>query len=126
VKLRLTFRIRGPGAWGRRGRLIFLLIFAVAISLGARTLFGEKGLLEWWRLRDEAIRLEHEVEALQATLRAERQAVRDLRDGGPGVERIARERLGMIRPGEVVYLLPPASGGETAGEDGLLDSPGDE
>ena len=130
MSIRVTLRLSRRESWSRRRRLVFLLIFALAVSLGARTVFGERGLLEWWRLRAEAGRLEAEVDTLRASLAAERRAVADLREGSDAVERIARERLGMIRPGEVVYLLPVASAAgemvtsvEGAAGDDALDHP---
>ena len=106
MTVRITVRLRRRSAWSRKRRLLFLLLFALALSLGARTVFGERGLLEGWRLRAEADRLEAEVAALRASMGEEQRAVRELLDGDLAIERIARERLGMARKGEVIYLLP--------------------
>ena len=110
MKRRLRIAVRLPRYpaledWGRRGRLVFLLIFALVVSLGVRSVFGERGVVEWWRLRAEASGLEAEVADLRESLAREVDTAHELRDGGELVERLARERLGMARPGEVVYLV---------------------
>jgi len=120
LPMRLSVRVRrpvNPARWSRGRRLIFLLIFALAVSLAVRSLFGEKGLMEWWRMNAEAARLETEVEDLERQLAAEREAVRDLREGTDAIEKLARESLGMAREGEVIYLLPEEAEGESPAED---------
>jgi cell division protein FtsB len=104
-----------PAGWSRGRRLVFLVVFGVTISFGARTLLGEQGLVGWLRMEAEAARLEARVKAMRADLDAERAQVRDLRYGTQSIERIAREKLGMAMPGEVIYLLPlPPEGSEKA------------
>jgi len=118
--MRLSVRVRrpaNPARWSRGRRLIFLLVFALAVSLAVRTLFGEKGLLEWWRMNAEAAQLEADVEDLTRQLAAEREAVRDLREGTDAIEKLARESLGMARQGEVIYLLPEAAEGVPPAQD---------
>jgi len=95
-----------PAGWSRGRRLVFLVIFGVTVSFGARTLLGEQGLVGWMRMEAEAARLEAKVKGMRAELDAERTEVRDLRYGTQAIERIAREKLGMAKAGEVIYLLP--------------------
>jgi len=105
-RLLLRLPSLNPAGWSRGRRLVFLVLFGVAISFGARTLLGEQGLVGWMRMEAEAARLQAEVTALRAELDSERATVRDLRYGTQSIERIARESLGMAKPGEVIYLLP--------------------
>ncbi|PLX79825.1 MAG: septum formation initiator [Desulfuromonas sp.] len=85
-------RYRLPRWWGV---LLFLLIgFA---------LFGENGLLRLYRSYQFATTLEAEVAALQEKNRQLEHEIRMLREDPDYIERIARERLGMVRKDEVVY-----------------------
>ncbi len=91
------------------------LLLAAAMSLSF-LIFGQRGLLELCRLR----RQHDSVEQGNAELRFRNQAlarqVDALRHDPVTIERLARERLGMVKEGEVVYYLPKqtAESGPTA------------
>ena len=51
------------------------------------------------------MRLESDVAALHGELAREMVMVRALKGDDQTIERLARERLGMIKQGEVIYLL---------------------
>jgi cell division protein FtsB len=107
-RLRLAVRLPllpPPEKWTGGAKLVFLLVFALLISMGVRSVFGERGLVEWLRMRTEVASLERDVAAMKADLAREVATVRELREGREMIERLARERLGMIRPGEVTYVI---------------------
>jgi len=95
---------------GRRKLLNLLLGFAAAVLL-IDAFVGEKGLFE-------RLRAGEAYEAASAKLlvqRAEnarlREQVRRLREDPELIESIAREELGFIRPGELLFIVrdvPPA------------------
>lgn len=81
-----------PRWWGV---LLFLLIgFA---------LFGENGLLRLYRSYQYAKSLEEDVATLQEKNRQLEHEISLLREDPDYIERIARERLGMVRKDEIVY-----------------------
>jgi len=92
-----------PSSAGRRA-LHFLILF-VTLVLVADALVGEKGLVESMRAR----RQHREVAASLESLRREngklRDTVRRLRDDPGAIESLAREQLGLIRPGEVLFII---------------------
>ena len=91
-----------PG-WIVAGVLTVLLVAAV---------LGDRGVLQLWRLRAEVQDLHREVQALEAENERLSRAIADLRDNPAVIERIAREELGLVRPGERVLRFPrtPRSG----------------
>jgi cell division protein FtsB len=96
----------------RRRTIHFLLLF-VAVVLFVDALVGEKGLTESMRAR----RHEAEQAAAVARLRQEntnlREQVRLLREDPSAIEAVAREQLGLIRQGEMLFILKdvnPAGG----------------
>ena len=91
-----------PG-WIVAGVLAALLVVAV---------LGDRGVLRLWRLRTEVEDLHREVQALEAENERLSRAIADLRDNPAVIERIAREELGLVRPGERVLRFPrtPRSG----------------
>jgi len=88
----------------RRKAIQFLLVF-VTVVLVVDALVGEKGLTESMRAR----RQEAEETAALARLRKEntdlREQVRRLREDPSAIESVAREQLGLIRPGEMLFIL---------------------
>ena len=82
---------------------ILLLIFAAAIVLDA--MVGERGLLATLRAR-------REYSELQATIARERaenarlaEQARRLREDPRTIEEVARRELGLIKPGEKVFII---------------------
>jgi cell division protein FtsB len=68
---------------------------------------GEYSTLDWWTLKRQAareraaiVRLEREIDSLAPWADA-------LERDPETQERVARERFGMIRPGEIVYQVEP-------------------
>jgi cell division protein FtsB len=84
-----------------------LLVF-VTLVLVVDALIGEKGLVESMRAR----RKYQEVAASLDSLRREnaklREDMRRLNEDPATIEAVAREELGLIRPGEVVFILKDA------------------
>jgi len=90
-------------AWRRRG--VHLLIGFVALVLVIDALAGEKGLLESMRARHEYQQLASSLEDLKRENARLRDEVRRLNEDPAAIESLAREELGLIRPGEVVFIL---------------------
>lgn len=68
--------------------------------------FGRMGVLAHLRMNAEAERIDTEiVQAQREIADLSRQAAALGRDPHT-IERLARERLGMVRPGETVFLFP--------------------
>lgn len=84
----------------------------VTVGLVADALFGNRGLLETMRARRQyadvaadLARTRHENERL-------REDIRRLREDPSAIESVAREQLGLMRDGEVLFVvhdLPPTS-----------------
>jgi cell division protein FtsB len=63
-----------------------------------------------WALKKEVASLEREVGVLRADTAKLTAEVDRLRTDPEYIEQIAREKLGLVKPGERVYKLPPATG----------------
>jgi cell division protein FtsB len=73
------------------------------LAMMAFTVWGDRGLLALWRTQHDLDRLVREVEIVEqknATLARE---VQRLRSDLGYIEKIAREELGLVRPGEIVF-----------------------
>jgi len=86
-----------PQRWFIYGSSILLL------GLSLFTVFGERGLMHLWRLWGEKRKLEEGNFLLQRHNGLLRERIHRLRHDDLYLEKIAREDLGLVREGEVVY-----------------------
>jgi cell division protein FtsB len=98
-------RIATTGSPARTRRIVHLVVIFIASVIMVDGLVGERGLLAMMRARQE-------YEGLAATivnLRGENARLRDearrLREDPAAIEEVARRELGLIRPGETVFII---------------------
>jgi cell division protein FtsB len=89
--------------WRRRG--LHLLLVFVTLVLVIDALVGEKGLLESMRARRQFEQIERSVEDLKRDNARLREQMRRLNEDPEAIESLAREELGLVRPGEIVFIL---------------------
>jgi cell division protein FtsB len=97
---------------GRRARtrtIVHVLLFLAAAAIVLDALAGDRGLLAMLRVRREY----RELAATVARDRAENarlaEQARRLRDDPAAVEEVARRELGLIKPGEKVFIIKDAT-----------------
>ena len=96
-------RLKDPAAraratrWGL-GALGGILVFHLV--------FGDMGLIAGARQRSNLARLGEEVRGLEADNAALRKEVDGLTKDPFRIEALAREQLGLARPGEIILLFP--------------------
>ena len=103
-------------------RLLLGLLFII-ILIACLTLFGERGLLRLHRMQEELMELAEENKSLAAENRALEREIMQLRSDRDYLEKLAREELGLIREGEVVYHFLPGRPDRTQQQD---ESTGDD
>ena len=81
-----------------------LLIFVVLVFV-ADGLVGERGLVAMLRARQEYDELAATIARQRAENARLREEARRLREDPSAIEEIARRELGLIRPGEKVFLV---------------------
>ena len=89
---------------GRRKWLNLLLGFVTVVLL-VDALVGEEGLMDRLRARDELAKATAELEAMKRQNAAMREEKRRLNDDPTMIEALAREQLGLIRAGEMLFIL---------------------
>jgi cell division protein FtsB len=89
----------------RTRRIVQTLLLFIAGVIVVDALVGEQGLFAMLRARRQA----EELAATIARQRAEntrlREEVRRLNDDPAAIEEVARRELGLIRPGEKVFII---------------------
>ena len=94
----------GPSSPLWRRALNYLVVFATVV-LFADALVGERGLVATTRARRAAGDLSDQVDRLRRDNQQLRDAAKQLRENPSTIESLAREELGLIRPGEVLVIL---------------------
>jgi cell division protein FtsB len=94
--------VQPPRRW-RKG-LNVLLLFVTAV-LVVDALVGENGFMDTLRVRRQSRELQRSVTRLKAENARLLELSRRLRDDPMTIEAIARRELGLIREGEVLFIL---------------------
>ena len=91
-----------------RGRALVLAAFGAAtlLTLG----YGGQSLARVWQMKHEVESLEREISTLRAETGRLTALVTRLRTDPDFIEQVAREDLGLVKPGEKILKLPPSPG----------------
>jgi cell division protein FtsB len=95
-----------PSAFRRKA--VHLLLVFITLVLVVDALIGDKGLVESMRARHRYQEVNASLDALRRGNAKLRDEVRRLNEDPATIESVAREELGLIRPGEVVFILKDA------------------
>jgi cell division protein FtsB len=87
-------------------KVIVLLSSVVTIVFLISFFFSEQGISELQRSRNRVNDLKAEIHRLELQNQRLKNEIESMKRSTFAVERIAREDLGMSRPGETVYMLP--------------------
>jgi len=98
----IRFHLRLPTGW------FLYLLGALILAVALVTVIGERGALLLWRLRGEKSQLDEQNYRLQKENEALRQRIARIRHDDQHLEKLAREELNLVRPGDVVYRFPKA------------------
>ncbi|MFH0920784.1 MAG: septum formation initiator family protein [Fibrobacterota bacterium] len=99
-----------------RKKMILLAVAAVVLFLFAFLLGGNYGLLNMVELRKERRGLAQQLRAMQAERDSLQRGLQRLRTDKSEIERIAREKYGMARPGEKVIKFVDTPAEKKKGE----------
>jgi len=87
-------------------RHMSLLLLAGLVLLLVQDVFGTHGVLAMRRAQKETARVKREIEQIDTENRRLEDNVRSLKSDPEAIERIAREEMGLARPGEYIFKLP--------------------
>jgi len=92
-----------------RRNLAWLLGVAFALLL-LQDIFGTHGLIAMRRSQQEAARVQQEISRLDEENRLLQDSVQSLKSDPAAIEHIAREEMGLAKPGEYIFKIAPRSG----------------
>ncbi len=99
----LTHPLRGAGAEMKVGRYVVALV----IVIGAFIAFGKRGLLDNYLVTKKLASLRETNYALAVDNAKLRKRIVLLKEDLPYIETVARNELGMVKKGDVVYRFAP-------------------
>lgn len=86
-------------------RLVRPILIFVTLVIVVDAIAGEKGLLALLEARREYAVLERSLERARAENAELRETARRLREDPAAIEEAARRELGLIKPGEVLFIV---------------------
>jgi len=89
----------------RRSRVVRYLVLAVGCVLIVDALVGDRGLLAMLKARQQYRTLEAALAHSKTENAQLREEARQLREDPDAIEEIARRELGLIRPGEKLFIV---------------------
>jgi cell division protein FtsB len=87
-------------------RNLSILLVAGLILLVVQDVFGTHGVLAMRRAQKEAAKVKREIEQIDTENRHLQDNVKSLKSDPQAIERIAREEMGLARPGEYIFKIP--------------------
>ncbi len=103
MRKRNYVKSRSNANTARGKKLVFAAGILLALYLLATFIFGEMGLVKYYRMKAQSDRLSGEIAKLKQDNAKLVGDVHSLRTDPAHLERIARDKLGLARPGEIVY-----------------------
>ncbi|MDR3748133.1 MAG: septum formation initiator family protein [Acidobacteriota bacterium] len=99
----VSIRIVGGWLYATRRVLATVCIGLLAVGIGYKVVFGANGMRVWQSKRAEYEKLQLDIEKESATHEQIRHRVDGLQRADPTfIEKVAREQLGYVKPGETV------------------------
>ena len=97
---------REPVQAGGKNLISVALALVLLVMLGY-AIFGERGVIRIMQAERQKQQLESRLTELQQEQQQLRDEIERLRHDRDYWEQLARENLGMVREGELIYHLPP-------------------
>jgi cell division protein FtsB len=89
----------------RENATAFLWVGLALLAL--QDVLGTHGVLAMRRSQREAAEIRKEIQKLNDENRQLQDRVKDLKSDPQAIEEIARQQMGLARPGELIFKLPP-------------------
>jgi cell division protein FtsB len=88
-------------------RNLSILLGVGLLLLLVQDVFGTHGVLAMRRSKKEAADIQKEINRLESENCNMEQGVENLKSDPQTIERIARDEMGLAKPGEYIFKLPP-------------------
>lgn len=94
----------------RNARYFFALLFCLLLL---QDVFGAHGLMAMHRSKAQMQAIQAKIDKLDQENRDLQQRIENLKTNPSAIEKVARDRMGLARPGELIFRLPESKPGQT-------------
>jgi cell division protein FtsB len=101
----------------RRRRAVQIALLVVGGVLVVNALVGDKGLIEMMKKREQYRALEQTLTRARAENARLREEARRLKEDPAAIEEIARREIGLIKPGEKLFIVRDVAPGDARPKD---------
>ena len=95
-----------PSFLRRNTRYFFALVFCLLLL---QDVFGAHGLMAMHRSKAQIQNIQAQIDKLDKENHDLQQRIQNLKTNPSAIETIARDRMGLARPGELIFSLPAKS-----------------
>lgn len=95
-------------------RLAVAVFGLLTLSILALAVLNDRGVLQVWAKEKKLLDIQGEILAIEKENRQLLKEIKALRTDPDTIERLAREELKLVKPGDVVVILPGESAPRTA------------
>ena len=81
------------------------LFFSLSVGCVLLLLFSDRGFITLWNLKKEKVEIQQEINSLRQQIVALEKEAEKLKFDEKYVEKIAREKFRMVKPGEKVFKV---------------------
>ena len=81
------------------------LFFSLSVGCVLLLLFSDRGFITLWNLKKEKVEIQQEINSLRQQIVSLEKEVEKLKFDEKYVEKIAREKFRMVKPGEKVFKV---------------------
>ena len=81
------------------------LFFSLSLGCVLLLLFSDRGFISLWNLKKEKVEIQQEINSLRQQIVSLEKEAEKLKFDEKYVEKIAREKFRMVRPGEKVFKV---------------------
>ena len=100
-----SIHVKRSGSMTKSGRSLLITSGIISLVIIGFTIFGDRGLLTYLSLKGKQREINNEVSVLEEENRQLTQELIKL-ENPDYLERTIRHTLGMVRPGETIYIFP--------------------
>jgi cell division protein FtsB len=92
--------------------ILYTSVVVILVALAVDGIFGPHGFVATYRLRLQVQQAQRKAEQLTRENQQFASQVQQLKSNPSAIERVAREKMGLVKPGELVFKLQqkPGSG----------------
>ena len=89
----------------RSSKLTNILFVLVTVGCIILLFFSDRGLMNLWKIKKEKLGIQQEINSLRQEIAELQKESEKLQFDEDYIEKIAREKLKMVRPGEKVFKI---------------------